>query len=111
MSPASAWMAGRITSMTSRTLSVSTTGLLVSRTPDRIGNTRGRSHVPNSVAEVTTVVLAHQGGWDEMLMVLVPILVFAALLVVANRRATRIEEQRQRDEGAGHPRDAGPPAR
>jgi hypothetical protein len=60
---------------------------------------------------VTTVVLAHQGGWDEMLMVLVPILVFAVLLVVANRRATRIEEQRQRDEAAGHHRDAGPPAR
>jgi hypothetical protein len=38
-------------------------------------------------------VLAHQGGWDEMLMVLVPILIFAALLVVANRRASRIGEQ------------------
>jgi hypothetical protein len=60
---------------------------------------------------VTTVVLAHQGGWDEMLMVLVPILVFAVLLVVANRRATRIEEQRKRDETAGHHPDAGPPAR
>ena len=56
-------------------------------------------------------MLAHQGGWDEILMVLVPILVFAVLLVVANRRATRIEEQRQRDEAAGHHRDAGPPAR
>jgi hypothetical protein len=38
-------------------------------------------------------VLAHQGGWDELLMVLVPILIFAALLVVANRRASRIGEQ------------------
>ena len=56
-------------------------------------------------------MLAHQGGWDEMLMVLVPILVFAVLLVVANRRATRIEEQRKRDETAGHHPDAGPPAR
>src|ERR671911_2771712 len=31
MSPASAWMAGRITSMTSRTLSISTTDLLACR--------------------------------------------------------------------------------
>jgi hypothetical protein len=38
-------------------------------------------------------VLAHQGGWDELLMVLVPILIFAGLLVVANRRASRIGEQ------------------
>jgi len=32
-------------------------------------------------------VLAHQGGWDEMLMVLTPIAVFAFLLKVANSRA------------------------
>ena len=36
---------------------------------------------------VTAALLAHQGGWDEILMVLVPIVIFAALLVVANRRA------------------------
>ena len=33
------------------------------------------------------LVLAHQGGWDEMLMVLTPIAVFALLLKVANSRA------------------------
>lgn len=32
-------------------------------------------------------VLAHQGGWDEILFVLVPIVLFAALLALANRRA------------------------
>jgi hypothetical protein len=50
-----------------------------------------------------SAVFAHQGGWDEMLMVLVPILIFAALLVVANRRATRIGEQQSLgpDGGAG----------
>ena len=32
-------------------------------------------------------MLAHQGGWDEMLMVLTPIAVFAFLLKVANSRA------------------------
>jgi hypothetical protein len=47
---------------------------------------------------VTAVLLAHQGGWDEILMVLVPIVIFGILLVVANRRAGAIDEQRQRDE-------------
>ncbi len=36
---------------------------------------------------IPSAVLAHQGGWDEILLVLVPIVVFAGLLVVANRRA------------------------
>ena len=35
-------------------------------------------------------VLAHQGGWDEILMVLVPVSVFAGLLYVANQRAIRM---------------------
>jgi hypothetical protein len=47
-------------------------------------------------------VFAHQGGWDEILFVVVPIAIFAGLLVVANRRASRIEEQR-RDGGDGPP--------
>ena len=36
----------------------------------------------------TTVVLAHQGGWDEMLFVLVPLLVFLTLQWL-NRRKMR----------------------
>ncbi len=40
-------------------------------------------------------LLAHQGGWDEILLVLVPIVVFAGLLVVANRRAAaKIADER-----------------
>ena len=35
-------------------------------------------------------LLAHQGGWDEILLVLVPLAVFAGLLVIANRRAERM---------------------
>jgi hypothetical protein len=31
-------------------------------------------------------VLAHQGGWDEMLLVAVPIVVIVALLALAKRR-------------------------
>ena len=45
-----------------------------------------------------TVIVAHQGGWDELLLVAVPIVVFAALLAVANRRARRIEAE-QHDAG------------
>jgi hypothetical protein len=35
---------------------------------------------------MTALLLAHQGGWDEMLFVLVPVGAFAALLALANRR-------------------------
>lgn len=34
-------------------------------------------------------LLAHQGGWDEIAFVVVPIAVLAGLLVLANRRADR----------------------
>jgi len=34
-------------------------------------------------------VLAHQGGWDEMLFVAIPIVLFVLLLRLANRRADR----------------------
>jgi hypothetical protein len=33
------------------------------------------------------MVLAHQGGWDEMLFVAVPLGLFAFLLYMANRKA------------------------
>ncbi|MDG2028095.1 MAG: hypothetical protein P8J50_13390 [Acidimicrobiales bacterium] len=32
-------------------------------------------------------LLAHQGGWDEILLVAGPIVVFASLLLVARHRA------------------------
>jgi hypothetical protein len=43
-------------------------------------------------------VLAHQGGWDEILMVLAPIAVFAGLLYVANKRAGALAEADDDDE-------------
>ena len=55
---------------------------------------------------VTSVLLAHQGGWDEILMVLVPIVLFAVLLVVANRRADVIEGRRDAGEPAAPERAA-----
>ena len=53
---------------------------------------------------VTALLLAHQGGWDEMLFVAVPILIFGSLLAVANRRASRIEEQQKQRQRPGNPR-------
>ena len=41
-------------------------------------------------------LLAHQGGWDEVGLVAVPLAVVATLLWVADRRARRL---------AGHPKD------
>jgi hypothetical protein len=38
------------------------------------------------------MVLAHQGGWDEMLMVLGPIVVIVLLLRLARNRAARASE-------------------
>ena len=44
-------------------------------------------------------MVAHQGGWDELLFVLLPMALFAGLLAVANRRATRAEQERsERDD-------------
>jgi hypothetical protein len=38
---------------------------------------------------VTGVILAHQGGWDEILMVLGPVIVIVALLRLAKQRVER----------------------
>lgn len=39
-------------------------------------------------------VLAHQGGWDEALVVLVPIALIVGLLALATRRAKAIQAAR-----------------
>lgn len=56
------------------------------------------------------VVLAHQGGWDEILFVAVPVGIFALVLFVANRRArSQFDAGRTRQVGGdGHP-DSGTP--
>ena len=51
---------------------------------------RGGEPVPSGPMTAVTVVLAHQGGWDEMLFVLVPLLVFLTLQWL-NRRKMRQE--------------------
>ena len=40
---------------------------------------------------VTAAVLAHQGGWDEILFVLTPLAVFAGLLALARKRADQLD--------------------
>jgi len=42
---------------------------------------------------VMALLVAHQGGWDEILFVAVPIVIFGGLLAIANRRASRIGQQ------------------
>lgn len=40
------------------------------------------------------LVLAHQGGWDELLLVAVPLALIGSLLWVANRRAVAQMQER-----------------
>lgn len=121
--------------MTSRTLSISTTDLLAwerdawSRIlSSKSNNNAQAARVPRDGGRRTTrfapaprvwepdrvsALFAHQGGWDEMLFVAVPIAIFAGLLVIANRRASRIEQRRRSDEpppGEPDRRHGGPPA-
>jgi hypothetical protein len=38
----------------------------------------------------TAAVLAHQGGWDEFLLVAVPIVLIIAVLAIVKRRVDRM---------------------
>jgi len=51
---------------------------------------------PINTAPINSVVWAHQGGWDEILLVGAPILIIALLLWLANKRASELHE-----DGAG----------
>lgn len=42
---------------------------------------------------IDSVVLAHQGGWDEILLVAGPLVLLWLLLVMANRRAKRLSSE------------------
>ena len=45
-------------------------------------------------AGIPAAIMAHQGGWDEILLVLGPMAVIAGLLWLAKRRLTRAEQAR-----------------
>ncbi len=51
-------------------------------------------------------VLAHQGGWDEILLVLTPVSLFAGLLWLANRRANAQAARDRADTDAASNPDA-----
>lgn len=56
-----------------------------------------------------SVLLGHQGGWDEALLVLVPIGLFVGLLALANRRARALQAKRRADRiehDSSDPRDS-----
>lgn len=53
---------------------------------------------------VAMQVLAHQGGWDEILMVLAALVVFAGLLALARRRVADLEPDATPDDAV----DVGP---
>jgi hypothetical protein len=59
-------------------------------------------------------LIAHEGGWDELLFVLVPIGLFGGLLAIANRRASSVQAERDGneidpDDGTDVDADSGPP--
>ncbi len=55
------------------------------------------------------MVFAHQGGWDEMLFVAIPIGLFAFLLYVANKKAqAQLESDRANGSDSGMKPGEGP---
>jgi hypothetical protein len=58
---------------------------------------------------VTAWLLAHQGGWDEILLVAGPLLLIAGVLFLANRRAREFARQADEEdrEAAGRAADGG----
>ena len=47
--------------------------------------------------ETTAALLAHQGGWDEILLVGTPILLIIGLLALAKRRVDAINRSADRE--------------
>ena len=41
------------------------------------------------------MVIAHQGGWDEIAFLVLPLTIIATLLAVANRRANKVAALRK----------------
>ncbi len=47
----------------------------------------------------TRLIFAHEGGWDEALLVLVPLALIGMLLILANRRMkARLDEMEQSED-------------
>ena len=52
---------------------------------------------------VKNLLVAHQGGWDEVLLVAVPLGLMAWLLWLANRRAGRSDDEQDGPDGTDRP--------
>jgi len=52
---------------------------------------------------VKNLLVAHQGGWDEVLLVAVPLGLMAWLLWLANRRAGRSGDEQGGPDGTDRP--------
>ena len=52
---------------------------------------------------VETLLVAHQGGWDEVLLVAVPLGLMAWLLWLAHRRADRSDDKQGGPDGTERP--------
>jgi len=50
---------------------------------------------------MTLSVLAHQGGWDEILLVVTPVALLAFILWRANKKAARLEAEDDDDAERG----------
>ena len=55
---------------------------------------------------MTTVVIGHQGGWDELLLIAVPIVVVVGLLAVVKRRVSRPVRDESLVDSVDHRTDA-----
>lgn len=53
------------------------------------------------ISASTSVILGHQGGWDEFALIAIPVVFIGGLLLLANRRVN----QRLRDADAADPTD------
>ena len=63
--------------------------------------------VPARHTGTVMAIFAHQGGWDELILVAAPVAVIAVLLVLADKRAKRALEApkpESPDSGDGPPR-------
>ncbi|CAB4749602.1 unannotated protein [freshwater metagenome] len=57
---------------------------------------------------MAAMLLAHQGGWDEILFALSPLVVVAGLLALANRRANAAQAANRTANGTSVPGDIPP---
>jgi hypothetical protein len=55
------------------------------------------------VADIPAALLAHQGGWDEILLVVGPIAVVVGLLALARRRVTKAQATPASGDAADEP--------